>query len=84
MRIQFKSNKINWKKEYSGLKRNTQREFADEESSEVRKMFRKILCKIGIHKRCKTNKSGDLLCIDCGYVKSRFEHQADLHAGGGW
>ena len=46
-------------------------------------MFRKILCKIGIHLRTKWNDEG-ITCIDCGFFKDRFEHQADLHAGGGW
>lgn len=46
-------------------------------------MIQKILCKIGIHRRCKYDEEG-ITCLDCGYFKSKYEHQADLHAGGGW
>jgi hypothetical protein len=29
-------------------------------------------------------KSDGIHCADCGFFKSKSEHQADLHAGGGW
>lgn len=46
----------------------------------------KILCFItlkSVHLRCKTDDHG-ITCIDCGYFKSKYEHIADLNAGGGW
>ncbi len=36
-----------------------------------------------VHLRTKWGEEG-ITCIDCGYFKSKFEHTADLHAGGGW
>ena len=46
-------------------------------------MKRKFLCKVGIHRRCKATDKG-IVCLDCGYFKDKYTHQADLHAGGGW
>ena len=46
-------------------------------------MFRRLLCKLGIHTRCIWLTEG-YRCVDCNYFKSKAEHMADLHAGGGW
>ncbi len=35
------------------------------------------------HLRCLWTDEG-IHCVDRGYFKSKAEHQADLHAGGGW
>jgi hypothetical protein len=41
-------------------------------------------CKTGLyHLRCKWDDKG-ITCVDCGYHKTKYEHLADLHAGGGW
>lgn len=47
------------------------------------KILRRFLCTIHIHRRCLW-KSDGIHCVDCGWFKSKSEHQADLHAGGGW
>ncbi len=44
-------------------------------------IFRKMLCKLGFHWRVKHVKNG-IKCIDCGHFKSKYECQADIHAGG--
>ena len=46
-------------------------------------MIKKILCKIGIHLKCRHTMT-HIVCDICGYKKDRYEHQADLHSGGGW
>lgn len=43
----------------------------------------KILCFIGVHTRCTISDEG-ISCLDCTFHKTRYEHIADLHAGGGW
>jgi len=43
----------------------------------------RILCMLQIHLRGIKSKEG-ITCKTCGKFKSRYEHQADLHAGGGW
>jgi hypothetical protein len=41
-------------------------------------------CTTGIcHLRCMWDDDG-ITCIDCGHFKSKYEHLADLNAGGGW
>lgn len=50
----------------------------------MRRIARWIGCTTGWwHARCRWTDAG-IVCIDCGYEKSRAEHLADLHAGGGW
>ncbi len=43
----------------------------------------RILCFLQIHLKAIKKKDG-LHCTICGAFKDRCEHQADLHAGGGW
>lgn len=48
--------------------------------------FYKLICKLSfgtIHLRCSWEDDG-IHCIDCGYFKSKEQHLADLHSGGGW
>ena len=48
------------------------------------RFIRWIGCKTGLfHLRCLWLDDG-IHCVDCGYFKSKAEHLADLHAGGGW
>ena len=46
-------------------------------------MLNKLLCKLGIHRKVKVDDKG-ITCLYCGFFKDKYEHQADLHAGGGW
>lgn len=43
----------------------------------------RILCFFGIHMKTLWKDDG-IHCVICGYFKDKAEHQADLHAGGGW
>ena len=46
-------------------------------------IYLRTLCFFQIHLRgIKDNKG--IRCETCGFFKSKAEHQADLHAGGGW
>ena len=47
-------------------------------------ILRKIGCITRLyHLRTKWDDKG-IHCVDCTFFKSKGEHQADLHAGGGW
>ena len=48
------------------------------------RFLRWVGCSTGLyHRRCKWKHDG-IHCVDCGHFKSKFEHMADLQAGGGW
>ena len=36
-----------------------------------------------VHLRTVWEEDG-IHCVDCGFFKDKAEHQADMHAGGGW
>lgn len=46
-------------------------------------LFRRLLCVFSIHLHAVWGDKG-ITCDDCGFFKSKYEHQADLHVGGGW
>lgn len=49
-------------------------------------IFCLLVCRLSlgmVHIRSEW-KSDGIHCEDCHFFKSRAEHQADLHAGGGW
>ena len=50
----------------------------------LKRLIRKIGCLTGLyHLRCVWEEDG-IHCVDCDHTKSKYEHMADLHAGGGW
>jgi hypothetical protein len=53
-------------------------------SEKLKKIFCWVGCVSGLwHLRCVRSDEG-ITCIDCSMFKTKAEHQADLHAGGGW
>lgn len=47
------------------------------------KILQWFLCKTNIRHVVRKTPDG-FQCRYCDFFKSRFEHQADLHTGGGW
>lgn len=52
----------------------------------IKALLRKAVCYASLRTiHLKTQKLEDgFHCVDCGFFKSKEEHMADLHAGGGW